>query len=304
MDRTWRPNGWLVFIFAFVFQQFVFLYVNRIKTFWCYTVILLLLMALEMNVFSPEWLPDWLIGLIRITFFLACLVHALLIARTYNTEQPRTWFAHGGRTTLAILLTFLPILAVRTFFYEPFSIPASSMKPTLNVGNHIVIEKLGYGNYRLFGAPILSAIPTKSPERGDVIVFQYPADLSIDYVKRVIGLPGDKVVYQDNVLRVFSDCIDNQPCKSVVNSITYSTELITLYIKESIGDKSYLVQRKMGASSMDSHFVRQDDLMPGEWIVPDNQFFVMGDNRDDSLDSRYWGFVPQKNIVGKLVFTW
>ena len=304
MDRTWRPNGWLAFVFAFVFQQFVFLYVNRIKAFWCYTGFLLLLMALEMNVFSPEWLPDWLIGLSRITFFLVCIVHSLLIVRAYNDEQPRTWFAHGGRTTLAILLTFLPILAVRTFFYEPFSIPASSMKPTLNVGHHIVIEKLGYGNYRLFGVPIMSSTPTKSLERGDVIVFQYPADLSIDYVKRVIGLPGDKVVYQDNVLRVFSDCIDSQPCKSVVNSTTHSTELITLYIKESIGDKSYLVQRKMGAPSMVSHFVRQDDLMPGEWIVPDNQFFVMGDNRDDSLDSRYWGFVPQQNIIGKLVLSW
>lgn len=304
MEGTWRPRAWLIVVFALFVQQFVFLYVNRVKTFWIYTFALLVIVALSMNIWSPQWLPEWLISIARGVFLIACLVHSLLIGRNYDVSQSRSWFAHGGRTSLAVLFTFLPILITRTFFYESFTIPAGSMSPTLKVGHHIVIEKFGYGNYRLFGLPVLQMKSRNKPKRGDIIVFQYPPNPSVDYVKRVIGLPGDKVVYKNNVLTLYPKCQVRQSCTNIVESKTNRTDLLTLYIDETIGDKDYRIQRNIGAPALEQHYFRQDGQEVGVWIVPEGQYFVMGDQRDNSLDSRYWGFVPQQNIIGKFVLVW
>jgi signal peptidase I len=185
----------------------------------------------------------------------------------------------------------LIVLLLRSFLVEPFRIPSGSMMPTLLVGDFILVNKFAYG-IRL---PVLDTkiIEVGEPERGDVVVFRYPKNPSIDYIKRVVGLPGDRVAYYKK--QIF---INGEPIKQE-------------------GAESYM---GIGAGvAMSGALVRNEDLMgvnhqilidaskgtmQGEFTVPQGQYFVMGDNRDNSNDSRYWGFVPEANLVGKAFMIW
>ncbi|WP_460131280.1 signal peptidase I [Pseudomonas sp. S1_E04] len=190
------------------------------------------------------------------------------------------------------------VLVLRSFLVEPFQIPSGSMKPTLDVGDFILVNKFSYG-IRL---PVLDkkVIQIGDPQRGDVMVFRYPADPSVNYIKRVIGLPGDTVRYtNDKHLYVNGQLITDQ-----MIGTTYDPQLgdVAVY-KEQVGASEHLVHKAMGRS------------MPGgQWTVPAGHYFMMGDNRDNSNDSRYWddasipkemlGMVPDENIVGKAFAVW
>lgn len=181
-----------------------------------------------------------------------------------------------------MILLVLFILGVRTFAYEPYSIPAASMKPTLEVGDKIIVSKMGYGNYDLFGKDILTTSVTAEVNRGDVIVFDYPRNPDVQYIKRIIGLPDDHIKIADGTLY-----INQKP----VETIKHSEDNDLFYFTEQLGDTSHQIARlKQNKRTADM------DL-----TVPEQAYFVMGDNRDNSNDSRYWGFVPEANLVGKLV---
>ncbi len=210
---------------------------------------------------------------------------------------------------------FFPVILVvfvlRSFLFEPFRIPSGSMIPTLMIGDLILVNKFTYG-VRL---PIVNKkiVDVGSPERGDVMVFRYPVDPSVDYVKRVIGLPGDTIAYRNKRLS-----INGQPVQTVSAPDYFDSERVT-YTKQS-------VEKLPRASAFIDHMILQDDersgvITPGSFTfrgncvysdgntaitckVPDGQYFMMGDNRDNSADSRYWGFVPEENIVGKAFFIW
>lgn len=185
----------------------------------------------------------------------------------------------------------LAVLVVRSFVVEPFRIPSGSMMPTLLVGDFILVNKFSYG-LRL---PVLNTkvLDLGDPERGDIVVFRYPEDPRIDYIKRVVGVPGDHIVYQDKVLYV-----NGQPMVQTVAG-TY------------VGEGSGAVMT--GASHREEQLgdVRHDILVlpsafdrPFEYTVPAGHYFAMGDNRDNSRDSRFWGPVPDENLVGKAFFIW
>ena len=198
------------------------------------------------------------------------------------------------------------VFILRSFLYEPFRIPSGSMLPTLHVGDFILVNKFDYG-IRL---PVTNTkiIPLGSPERGDVAVFKYPMDTSVDYIKRVVGLPGDTVEYRNKVLYVngveqkqsgHTDFIDTQ-------------SLVTLDQREEVLD---------GVSHMIARDERRPSWVPAGAIlrkaqscdynetgfvckVPEGHYFMMGDNRDNSEDSRYWGFVPDEYLVGRATLIW
>ncbi|WP_028312943.1 signal peptidase I [Derxia gummosa] len=211
------------------------------------------------------------------------------------------WVEYTGGFFPVIISVFL----LRSFVVEPFRIPSGSMIPTLVVGDLILVNKFSYG-IRL---PVLNTkvIDNGNPQRGDVMVFRYPKDPSVDYIKRVVGVPGDEVVYRDKRL--------------TVNGVDYPTERVDDYFD---GDRvSYLQQYQETVGSL-THRVLVDERRPAEvnpenfegrencsydvhgfrCKVPAGHYFMMGDNRDNSLDSRYWGFVPDANIVGKAFFVW
>lgn len=199
--------------------------------------------------------------------------------------------------------SFFPVLAIvlvlRSFLVEPFQIPSGSMKPTLEVGDFILVNKFAYG-IRL---PVLDTkvIEVEDPQRGDVMVFRYPSDPNINYIKRVIGLPGDHIRYTSDK-RLF---INNKPAaEQLLGDVPGSLGSAVLY-KEQLGDVEHLIRKEMTRYRIEpSH----------EWVVPQGYYFMMGDNRDNSNDSRYWddpqipsnlqGMVPDKNIVGKAFAVW
>lgn len=181
---------------------------------------------------------------------------------------------------------FLIVFFIRTFIGEPYRIPSGSMKPTLVEGDFVYVNKASYGWY----FPYIDKRVTlgSKPERGDVIVFRYPPEPTVNFIKRVIGLPGDKISYVDHQLYINGEHIQD----------TYITSTTT----ESGAGQPYLVRLFDEDLTPDvKHQIYQRNV-PGlsfEGTVPEGEYFVMGDNRDDSGDSRVWGFVPDKLIKGK-----
>ncbi|MFP2768767.1 signal peptidase I [Oceanisphaera sp. KMM 10153] len=234
--------------------------------------------------------------------------------------------AHGNKVDAAVLSraarvpgwieqarSIFPVIAVvlvlRSFIYEPFQIPSGSMMPTLLVGDFILVEKFAYGLKEPVGNTTL--IPTGKPERGDVVVFKYPEDTRIDYIKRVIGLPGDRIVYQDKQLFIKPACDgDNCPDFTPVElEYEQSGEFTQMGIplehyRERLTDEPHDILRNPLLPDRVSMYYRQPGTARNEWIVPEGQYFAMGDNRDNSTDSRFWGFVPEENLVGKAVAIW
>ncbi|NOX92272.1 MAG: signal peptidase I [Gammaproteobacteria bacterium] len=185
----------------------------------------------------------------------------------------------------------LAVLVLRSFLVEPFRIPSNSMMPTLLTGDFILVNKFSYG-VRL---PVLNSkiIDVGEPKRGDVMVFRYPKDPSVDYIKRVIGLPGDKIAYYNKQLFV-----NGEPAKQKAKGT---------YIGIGSGVSMSGAKVRLEHLSGVDHDILIDEsrgTMEGEFIIPDGQYFVMGDNRDNSNDSRYWGFVPEENLVGKAFMIW
>ena len=205
-----------------------------------------------------------------------------------------------------ILVVFL----LRSFLFEPFKIPSGSMMPTLLVGDLILVNKFHYG-VRL---PVINKkiVANNDPQRGDVMVFRYPQDPSIDYIKRVVGLPGDEVAYlQPAALHQRPAGADRRRCRRVLRRGQHalrrsSSSRSSARVEHRILDRSATARRSSGTPRHRFPF-RENCRYSAEGVtckVPPGHYFMMGDNRDNSQDSRYWGFVPDENIVGKAFFVW
>ncbi|MGZ3182310.1 MAG: signal peptidase I [Telluria sp.] len=217
-------------------------------------------------------------------------------------RQP-TWVEYSGSFFPVIALVFF----LRSFLFEPFKIPSSSMVPTLLVGDLILVNKFTYG-IRL---PIIDEkiVQVNDPQRGDVMVFKYPEDPSQNYIKRVVGVPGDKIVYENKRLTINGKALSYQPMDD------YLDEERPVYTKQFLENLNGVQHRILNDDSRHNVDLAQRHNFPHmenctytyervTCIVPQGNYFMMGDNRDNSLDSRYWGFVPDKNIVGKAVMVW
>ena len=191
----------------------------------------------------------------------------------------------------AFFPVILVVFLVRAFVVEPFRIPSGSMEPTLRIGDFILVNKFEYG-LRL---PVLNKkiVSIGEPKRGDVMVFRYPGNPSVDYIKRVIGLPGDHIVYGDKKLYINGKLMPQTADGQFVYSEGQQHGIVSRKVKENLDGVVH-----------DLLLSNRPDPTPMEFTVPPGQYFVMGDNRDRSWDSRYWGTVPEKNIVGKAFLIW
>ena len=209
--------------------------------------------------------------------------------------------------TAGLFPVIIVVFVLRSFLFEPFKIPSGSMIPTLEIGDLILVNKFHYG-VRL---PVLNkkVIPNNDPQRGDVMVFRYPVDPRVDFIKRVVGVPGDEVSYLNAELKV-----NGQPVQTATLADAYDDESMRYMARfsERLGPVDHQIQRFKQVLPFNPMQVRdfpQKDLCRYSvegfvCKVPAGHYFMMGDNRDNSEDSRYWGFVPDENIVGKAFFVW
>ena len=224
-----------------------------------------------------------LVLLIIISFFLILLDKTNIITK----YKFLGWLNKQGKSFLPILLI---VLFLRSFLAEPFRIPSGSMLPTLLIGDYILVNKYEYG-IRL---PITKTkiFNLSEPKRGDVIVFRYPGNEDINFIKRVIGIPGDKIKYHNKQLYVNGVEYKKRKQETHEYLSDFGRQELEIFT-ENDNQKIYNILN--------------DNMSPindNEFFVPENKYFVMGDNRDHSSDSRYWGFVPEKNLVGEAFLIW
>ena len=208
--------------------------------------------------------------------------------------------------TAGLFPVILAVFVLRSFLFEPFKIPSGSMIPTLLVGDLILVNKFTYG-LRL---PVLNTRLTQGnpPQRGDVMVFRYPPKPSLDYIKRVVGVPGDEVAYLNKRLTVNGKPVDMKRLQDYFDpdAMRYFKQF-----QETIGDNTHRILNDderpafiPGAEDFPDKQLCRYSVEGVVCKVPEGHYFMMGDNRDNSLDSRYWGFVPDRNIVGKAFLIW
>lgn len=251
---------------------------------------------------------------------------------TVTLSHKSSWIKTCSSAFPVLLLVFI----VRSFIFEPFQIPSGSMMPTLLIGDFIFVKKFAYG----IKDPITQStlIKTSHPKRGDVVVFKYPLDPRLDYIKRVVGLPGDRITYDPIAKRltVQQGCISLRKCSTEL-LITYSdivpsdfvqtfncigngevrSSFFQLPLNEQVDDGIRLAECKEsldgvvhniltvpGQQNSLKVYYQQPGQLLAEWVVSPGNYFVMGDNRDNSADSRYWGFVPERNLMGKATVIW
>lgn len=217
------------------------------------------------------------------------LFDVLFLAPRRQDKQNIPWFSDYARSFFPVLLI---VFLLRSFLYEPFRIPSSSLEPTLLVGDFIVVNKFDYG----LRIPVIhnKFFRNGEPKRGDIVVFRWPPNPSLDFIKRIIGLPGDHIKYVNKVLYVNGQEIKQEAPQETTRLNEEGNTINVIKKQEDLLGVKHAIYQNPSLPAYDFNDI----------IVPPGMYFAMGDNRDDSADSRYWGFVPEKNIVGKAVLIW
>ena len=213
------------------------------------------------------------------------LLDILFLAKKRKKDQKPMWLIEYSRSFFPV---FFVVLLLRSFIVEPFRIPSGSLEPILLVGDFVAVNKFAYG----FRLPVWEkkVISIANPKTGEIAVFRWPPDPSLDFIKRVIGVPGDKVTYHNKILT-----INGQEMKQTF--LEYTTD-------ESSGNSVAKYRENLNGIEHDI-YVRPDvPAVDVEVTVPEGHYFMMGDNRDDSADSRFWGFVSDEYLRGKASLVW
>jgi len=235
------------------------------------------------------------------------LLDRLVLSKRREQGLPEPWWIEYPKSFFPVILI---VFLLRSFLVEPFKIPSGSMLPTLLVGDFILVNKFTYG-IRL---PIVNIklSDINRPQRGEVMVFRYPENPSLDYIKRVVGLPGDKIEYRNKRLRINGEEVRLAPDGEYNYVETGLNFVAAQRFMEQLGAHPHaiLVQREVPSVQLGGVrvFPFRDNCAYNDagfsCTVPQGHYFLMGDNRDSSSDSRYWGFVPDANIVGKAFLIW
>jgi signal peptidase I len=286
----WRPNKWIAATLGLLAQPFGLLYVINLKWAAIYFVVGLLIGVSEFVLDAKNaapWLQYFSFNLILMVI---CAVHAYRIAAYGLVLQIRPWYSKWYGLTAIFLVSASVIFFPRAFLYEPYRFPSGSMFPTIKTGSRLIAKKWGYGNYGSFGISVLRTPITAEILRSDIVVFDFPGNPSIRYVKRIIGIPGDVLEFSGRRIKINGELIETSE-QSIPQTIPGSDHLTYVTLSETLSGNTYIVA-----------YTKVEEERSYSVTVPNGNYFVLGDNRDHSNDSRYWGFVPAQNIVGKVVY--
>ncbi|EPJ45153.1 MAG: hypothetical protein OFPI_37730 [Osedax symbiont Rs2] len=274
-----KPKVWFACCLAIFLQPLAHLYVGSSK--WAIGYLVLGIAAaiadiwLQLHSFPlAEYAP------MRLSFALVSALHILFILKKYPKNFVRKWYSRWYALIGLLVLIYSAIVGVRVFIYEPFQIPSTSMSPSINLGDFILVEKWGYGHYNFLGVPLYKTAMIKKLQRGDLVVFEYPKDPKVRFVKRIIGLPGDEITLNAKSLSIKG--------MKVSRDLFSAEDKQQIYL-ESLNQNRYKIKLNSDRSGLSQ-----------TWAVPAGHYFVMGDNRDNSNDSRFWGYLPQDHILGKV----
>jgi signal peptidase I len=296
------PKRWLATLLALINPIVGLLYAAQGRWALVYAVI----MASSVVLFyTGAVVTEGVTGAIQWGLPLLGALQAFRAASRYPAAQPRPAYSRWPALALVLLATLALMTSLRAWVAEPFRAAASSMSPTITPNTQLMAWKWGYGNHKAFGLSLGTGARTAPVHRGDIVAFEFPSDRSVTYTKRVIGLPGDQVVYRQQRLQV--NGVDTFVKTDGTYNDNFSGATSMAQSIEQLDGTTYRVLHHPAMSALPlpppSASMAQHCTFSGPDFscqVPPGHFFMMGDNRDNSLDSRYWGFLPDDHLVGKV----
>lgn len=299
---NWKPNKWIATALNVFFSPLGLVYAGAPRLgVMLFGGTLLLITILFFLIAGPLYVM--IVGALQLTIIVVCMTAAWLVAARAPQRAVRPAYTRWYGLLAIALAYFIVIAGLRAFVFEPFRAPGASMAPTVNIGANLLVQKWGYGHVSAFGMK-LGSRPISAPlARGDVIVFDFPRDPDQQYVKRLVGLPGDKIAWRERQL--FVNGLSTR-VRALDPYLDKERDLLQARFEEQLGNvrfDSLLADRQHDFSG--EVFPLKEkcayDGMAMQCEVPPGHYFVVGDNRDNSADSRYWGFVPAGHVVGKVV---
>jgi signal peptidase I len=302
-----KPNKWVAAVLGLISPPISLLYVAELVWAAIYFFAALLILGLVLVILDRmpvvAIVLSWGIGVV-------CAIHSYRLASAYPDDKARPYYSRWYGLLGVYLGVFAVVFIFRSFLFEPFRFPSGSMIPTVEPGSHLIVKKWGYGHYGSYGITPFQREITSGLQRGELIVFDYPEDTSIQYMKRLIALPGDRIAYLDKKLSINGKEI---PRRKVGDYLDVGNGLLPLVkrsrFEETLDAGVYpvVINDEISQSVIGSpSFPRMENCKfephGVTCVVPAGHYFMLGDNRDNSRDSRYWGFVPAEHIIGKVLY--
>jgi signal peptidase I len=297
-----KPKKWIALVLGFLAAPLAFLYVDVPR--WAVIALAVEVAVAIAGFLLPGGQSELVIGVVSFGFAVLWAWFAYRLAGKQTGDALRPWYARWYGLVAVFVGVSAVVIVARVFFYEPFRAPSTSMTPTVPRGANLVVNKWGYGHFSTMGLRFGHGAMSARPERGDIIAFDYPRDPRQTYIKRIVGLPGDKIVYRNKRLLVNGADLRGQQLADYLQDDTlrylkrYREKLGTVEHDILIDDDAPSWYGDSAYTLPEQCTVDQETI---SCTVPADNYFVLGDNRDNSMDSRMWGFVPARSVIGKVV---